>query len=88
MLLTACFELSHCCTNHDQLCFGSDRSKALVFRCHHPPSIPRTPTHSQPQHKQSELPFRMLCRAHGAQAAYTPMFHARLFVEHEYYRCA
>lgn len=35
---------------------------------------------------QSELPFRMLCRAHGAQAAYTPMLHARLFLEHKHYR--
>jgi hypothetical protein len=36
---------------------------------------------------QSELPFRMLCRAHGAQAAYTPMLHARLFLDHQHYRC-
>lgn len=36
---------------------------------------------------QSELPFRMLCRAHGAQAAYTPMLHARLFLDHHRYRC-
>jgi hypothetical protein len=36
---------------------------------------------------QSELPFRMLCRSYGAQAAYTPMFHARLFLQHQYYRC-
>lgn len=35
---------------------------------------------------QSELPFRMLCRAHGAQAAYTPMLHARLFLEQAGYR--
>ncbi|XP_074304981.1 uncharacterized protein LOC141639898 [Silene latifolia] len=34
----------------------------------------------------SELPFRMLCRKYGAQAAYTPMLHARLFSECEKYR--
>ena len=28
----------------------------------------------------------MLCRAHGATAAYTPMLHARLFAEVEKYR--
>lgn len=35
---------------------------------------------------QSELPFRMLCRKHGATAAYTPMLHARLFSETAAYR--
>ncbi|KAF6259714.1 dihydrouridine synthase-domain-containing protein [Scenedesmus sp. NREL 46B-D3] len=35
---------------------------------------------------QSELPFRMLCRAHGAEAAYTPMLHSRLFLEQQKYR--
>lgn len=34
----------------------------------------------------SELPFRMLCRKYGAQAAYTPMLHARIFSENEKYR--
>lgn len=28
----------------------------------------------------------MLCRHHGATAAYTPMMHARLFVEDKKYR--
>lgn len=34
----------------------------------------------------SELPFRMLCRKYGAQAAYTPMLHSRIFTENEKYR--
>ncbi|KAJ0964238.1 hypothetical protein J5N97_029360 [Dioscorea zingiberensis] len=34
----------------------------------------------------SELPFRMLCRNYGAQAAYTPMLHSRIFSENEKYR--
>ncbi|CAM8992782.1 unnamed protein product [Rhodiola kirilowii] len=34
----------------------------------------------------SELPFRMLCRKYGADAAYTPMLHARIFSENEKYR--
>jgi tRNA-dihydrouridine synthase 1 len=35
---------------------------------------------------QSELPFRLLCRQHGADAAYSPMLHARLFAESSAYR--
>lgn len=39
-----------------------------------------------PMVDQSELPFRMLCRNHGSTAAYTPMLHARLFMEGAPYR--
>jgi hypothetical protein len=39
-----------------------------------------------PMVDQSELPFRMLCRKNGADAAYTPMLHSRLFVDSERYR--
>eukprot|EP00955_Chlamydomonas_euryale_P094416 364857-Chlamydomonas_euryale.AAC.1 len=35
---------------------------------------------------QSELPYRMLCRANGATCAYSPMYHARLFHEDLKYR--
>lgn len=35
---------------------------------------------------QSELPFRMLCRRYGSTGAYTPMLHARLFLEGKAYR--
>lgn len=36
-----------------------------------------------PMVDNSELPFRMLCRKYGAQAAYTPMLHSRIFTECE-----
>lgn len=39
-----------------------------------------------PMVDQSELPFRLLCRKYGATAAYTPMFHSRLFAENLKYR--
>lgn len=39
-----------------------------------------------PMVDNSELPFRMLCRKFGAQGAYTPMLHSRIFTESEKYR--
>eukprot|EP00798_Chlamydomonas_sp_ICE-L_P020223 gene20223-26975_t len=49
-------------------------------------SLGSTQYRVDPMVDQSELPFRMLCRAHGATAAYTPMFHARLFAEDKRYK--
>ncbi|XP_071710583.1 uncharacterized protein [Rutidosis leptorrhynchoides] len=34
----------------------------------------------------SDLPFRLLCRKYGAEAAYTPMFYSGIFAENEKYR--
>ncbi|KAJ1261009.1 hypothetical protein BS78_10G275400 [Paspalum vaginatum] len=39
-----------------------------------------------PMVDNSELPFRMLCRRYGADAAYTPMLHSRIFSENDKYR--
>lgn len=39
-----------------------------------------------PMVDNSELPFRTLCRKYGAQGAYTPMLHSRIFSETEKYR--
>ncbi|KAF8406284.1 hypothetical protein HHK36_008369 [Tetracentron sinense] len=39
-----------------------------------------------PMVDNSELPFRLLCRKYGAEAAYTPMLHSRIFSETEKYR--
>lgn len=39
-----------------------------------------------PMYDGSELPFRMLCRKYGAQAAYTPMLHSRTFAESNKFR--
>ena len=39
-----------------------------------------------PMVDQSDLPFRLLCRRYGANIAFTPMIHCKLFVERDTYR--
>jgi len=39
-----------------------------------------------PMVDQSDLPFRLLCRKYGANVAFTPMIHCKMFCTREIYR--
>ncbi|KAB1214757.1 tRNA-dihydrouridine(16/17) synthase [NAD(P)(+)]-like [Morella rubra] len=72
-------------------CFGSP-SRCLTGESHferawaHWAKLGRPKLIVAPMVDNSELPFRMLCRKYGAEAAYTPMLHSRIFTENEKYR--
>ncbi|EYU34559.1 hypothetical protein MIMGU_mgv1a0074382mg, partial [Erythranthe guttata] len=66
----------------DTLCSSAHIERAWA----HWNSLGRPKLIVAPMVDNSELPFRMLCRKYGAQAAYTPMLHSRIFGESEKYR--
>lgn len=73
------------------LCMGSPRGyltgEARIERAwSHWSKLGRPKLIVAPMVDNSELPFRMLCRKFGAEAAYTPMLHSRIFTETEKYR--
>jgi hypothetical protein len=73
----------------DVLAAGEDAVPRLIARIHgwaFWDSIGRPRHVCAPMVEQSELAFRILCRRYGTTLAYTPMFHARLFLEDKVYR--
>jgi hypothetical protein len=57
-----------------------------TFPCRTDPTLRGKALVVAPMVDQSDLPFRLLCRRYGANLAYTPMIHARLFCERQQYR--
>ncbi|BBN11294.1 tRNA-dihydrouridine synthase 1 [Marchantia polymorpha subsp. ruderalis] len=63
-----------------------DEERGVAAAWEHWRALGAPKLHLAPMVDQSELPFRMLCRRYGATGAYTPMLHARVFVDDRNYR--
>ncbi|XP_050205833.1 uncharacterized protein LOC126655634 [Mercurialis annua] len=82
---TTALSPSLCLASPDR-CFYSNGESRVEQAWAHWNKIGKPKLIVAPMVDNSELPFRMLCRKYGADAAYTPMLHSRIFNETEKYR--